>query len=293
MEVAVLALVPVLAVLAAVSWIGWQVIKAVRWLVVRLFRAIVFLLGRVLRFVRSEVIEVVQFAGALLTAVILLPLTIVNFVIGRWSVGRHYGRAIEDEFISAGLGLYRIGLGHPLRLVGLGGVLEGIERRVPDVVDRAPRRARTTKGQTDFPGYDILGTLPVGGSGAQLYLARPRPETYQRFRTEGRELPAEVVIKSFALEEGSTLPMIVRESRALEAANRLGLVLEHHLTDDRFYYVMQYVQGEELDGVVTRLHARSGPEGLGPRDLALVLGYAQDLLRTIEHSSAATSRLAP
>ena len=281
MEVLVLALVPVLAVLAAVSWVVWQVFKGLRWLLVRLFRALGLVLARVARFAKNEVVEVVQLVGALLTGAVLLPLTAVNFVIGRWRTGRHYGRAVEDEFVSALLGIYRIAFGHPLRLVGLGRVLEGIERRLPDVVDRAPRRVRKGDGAADFPGYDVVGTLPAGGSGAQLYLARPRPDTFERFRREGRELPAEVVVKSFALEQGSTLPMIVRESRALEAANRLGLVYEHHLGDDRFFYVMRYVHGDELDAVVGRLHARSNPEGLNDRDLALVLGYAQDLVRTL------------
>jgi len=74
----------------------------------------------------------------------------------------------------------------------------------------------------------------------------------------------------------------VRESRALEAANRLGLVHEHHLEEDRFYYVMEYVRGDDLDVVVQRMHARSSPDGLGDRELALSLGYVQDLVKSLD-----------
>jgi hypothetical protein len=39
------------------------------------------------------------------------------------------------------------------------------------------------------------------------------------------------------------LPQIVRESQSLEAAKRLGLVLDHELTKERFYYVMRVRAG--------------------------------------------------
>ena len=281
MEVAVFALVPILAVFAAVTWIVWQVLKGLRFVVVNLFRGVGSVGGGVFRFVRRELVEVIQFVGAVFTLIVLLPLTLLNFVIGRWSTAKHYGRAVEDELVSAGLGLYRLALGNPLRLVGLGGMLDGVERRIPEVVDRAPRRT-TARGALQFDGYDVVGTMPAGGSGAQLYLARPKPDTFERLTKAGRSVPGEVVIKSFALVQGSTLPQIVRESRALEAANRLGLVLEHHLDSDRFYYVMEYVRGEDLDMVVQRMHQRTGPEGLGDRELRLALGYAMDLLKSLD-----------
>ena len=91
-----------------------------------------------------------------------------------------------------------------------------------------------------------------------------------------------MVIKSFALVQGSTLPQIVRESRALEAANRLGLVFEHHLDAERFYYVMRYVRGDDLDKEVQRLHAAGGHAGLGDADLASVLTYSKDLLESLD-----------
>lgn len=290
--VALLALLPILAIVAGLAWGAWKLVQGLGFLLGHLFRGIGLLLRHVFTFVRRTLVDVVQTVGALVTAIAILPLALVNLAIGRWAASKHYGRAIEDEFVSGLHGLYRVAIGNPLRLLGLGIMLEGIERRIPDLVDRAPRSQAWGKtkgkarGSTDFSGYDILGALPTGGSGAQLFVARPRAETFERFRGERRAIPAEVVIKSFGLEQGSTLPQIVRESRALEAASRLGLVYEHHLEGDRFYYVMPYVRGEELSTVVSRLHGRCGAEGLGRHETALVVGYAADLLHNLERFHA-------
>ncbi len=283
MEIAVIPLVVALALLAGLLWVAWKILKGVFWCVGRLFLGIGILLSRVFSFVRREIVEVARLVGTVVTGAVLLPILFLNLLLGRWGAGGHYARAIEDELTSGLLGIWRIAVANPLRLVGLSGMLEGVEHRIPDVVERAPRsRARARADALEFPGYNIVGSLPAGGSGAVLYLAQPEPETFQRFARSGRDLPAEVVIKSFALVQGSTLPQIVRESRALEAAGRLGLVYEHHLDDERFWYVMRYVRGENMDTALQRLHARSGVEGLAPRELALVLGYAQDLLRALD-----------
>ena len=102
MEVAVFALVPVLAVLAALTWIVWQVLKGLRFLVVGLFRGIGSGGGRIFRFIRTEIVETVQLVGAILTAAVLLPLTVVNFLIVReldWrvqcEVSRRYRSRVE------------------------------------------------------------------------------------------------------------------------------------------------------------------------------------------------------
>ena len=285
-----------LAVSGAFLWIGWKVLQGVGYVLRHVFAGFGFVLGRVFtgigfllrhvfRYVRATVVDAVHLVGAIFTGALIVPLALVNFLIGRWGAAKHFGGAFEDELISGLLGVYRIAIAHPLKLLGLGSAVDRVQRRIPELVDRAPRPPQ--RGDAfQFDGYDITGTLPSGGSGAQLFLARPRPDTLQRFRDEGRELADEVVIKSFALEQGSTLPQIVRESRALEAANRLGLVYEHRLTPERFHYVMRYVRGDELDTVVHRLHARSAPEGLDERELASVVGYAQDLLRTLQRFHA-------
>ena len=67
-------------------------------------------------------------------------------------------------------------------------------------------------------------------------------------------MPERVVIKCFALSEGSSLPQMLRESRALECAKQLGLVYEHEIGE-----------GYTLSPAV-RLHwAEDGDHGLAPR----------------------------
>ena len=89
------------------------------------------------------------------------------------------------------------------------------------------------------------------------------------------------MIKSFSLSEGSSLPQIVRESRSLEAARRLGLILDHDLRPDRFHYVMRYIPGDSLTLVTRQLHATSPSDGLGELQLRTALGYSADLVRTL------------
>jgi len=271
-----------LVVPVVLVWTLFKLFQGLYWLLSNLARAIGFLVGHVYRFVRNTIADTLSFVGAVVTAALILPLTLVNILFLRFSAVGHYGRALEDELIDAGLALYRVGIGNPIRLLGLGVLTDGVERRLPELVARAPRSGRKAKKGHGFEGYKVLDTLPAGGSGARLFLARPRAEKLAALRAAGHADPGRVVIKSFALDAGSTLPQIVRESRALEAANRLGLVLEHELSDTSFHYVMPYVPGDDLDVVIRSMHAKAGPEGLGQRDLRLVMSYASDLLFTLD-----------
>ena len=250
-------------------------------------------LGRIGTFVRAEVTDSLQLGGGVLTGAVLAPLALGNLAIGRRRSARHFGRALEDELMSSALSLYRLALGNPARLLGLGALTDGLERRLPDVVARAPEelvplaptKRRTTRGRGGLPsieGYTVTGELPAGGSGARLLLAQPANATLARYRDAGHPDPGQVVIKSFALVHGSTLPQIVRESRALEAARRLGLVLDHELTEESFWYAMPFVPGDDLDVVTRRMHAQAGPEGLGRRSVHKVVGFASDLLATLD-----------
>jgi serine/threonine protein kinase len=274
----------ILAACAALLALG--AVGGLLWLLWKALKGLFRLLGHVLGFVRREVVDSIQTAGALVTAGCTIPLSIVNLLILRLGAAKHYARAFGDELKGVGGGLWRVALGNPLRLVGLGAIVERVEQRLPEVMERAPRGRRARRAA--FDGYEVIGTLPSGGSGAQLFVARPKGTTQRRFLAAGRALPSEVVIKSFALESGSTLPQIVRESRALEAASRLGLVCEHQLTKDHFYYVMPFVKGDDLERVTRALHARATPEGLADAELRLVLGYAIDLLDELARFHAAS-----
>lgn len=139
------------------------------------------------------------------------------------------------------------------------------------------------RASTQFDGYTIIGTLPGGGSGSKLFIARPDAIKLAALTRQGFKDVGDVVIKVFSVREGSALPNIIRESRALEAAKRLGLVLEHQLSADQFFYVMRYVPGDVLSVTTSRLHAQSDPEGLSPSALAAAVGFTRDLVATLDH----------
>ncbi len=266
----------------------WLLVRVVG-LVVRLLGALLRLSGGLLahvgRFLRAETLDYLHLAGGLLTGAVLVPLALVNLCIGRVRSAAHFGRALGEELTGAGLSLYRVALGNPIRLLGLTALTEGLERRLPDLVTRTPRERPRTSARPVFEGYKLVGDLEPGGSGAQLFLARPDSATVERYRAAGHANPGQVVIKAFALARGSTLPQIVRESRSLEAARKLGLVLDHDLSDEHFWYAMPFVPGDDLDVVTRRLHARCGASphtgGLDDRGIARVIGFAGDLLATL------------
>lgn len=238
------------------------------------------LIGHVVTTLASIVADALRFVGSILVIPVFMLLTVGSVIFGRWSATSHYGKAVSGEIKSAMLSLYRVGLGHPLRLVGLGLVIDGFEKRLPEVVAAAPGRDTPKGRKNQFEGYTIVGSLAGGGSGARLYIAEPDDMKQAAFERRGIEAD-QVVIKTFSLNEGSSLPQIIRESRALDAAKRLGLVLEHDLNDERFFYVMRYVPGEQLTLVTQRLHNESGPKGLNDRNLKKLLGHGRDLLSTL------------
>lgn len=139
------------------------------------------------------------------------------------------------------------------------------------------------RGSARFDGYTIIGSLPGGGSGSKLYVARPDAIKIAALEKAGFARVGDVVIKVFSVREGSSLPNIIRESRALEAAKKLGLVLEHQLSSDMFFYVMRYVPGDSLTIATQRLHASSAPEGLSGLQLQRAIDFASDLVATLDH----------
>jgi serine/threonine protein kinase len=264
-------------------WLLVKVLQGVGAVVGGTFRLIGGFFGRIGHFVRGMCLDTLHTVGGVLTFVVLGLLSLGNLLIGRPSSARHYAKALEDEGTSVGLSLYRLALGHPVRLLGLSAITDGLERRLPELVSRDPQAYALPKNaEPSFEGYKITGTLPPGGSGARLYLAEPSTAHRNLLAGRGRMLPDRVVIKAFDLDLGSTLPQIVRESRALEAAGRLGLVLEHDLSPQQFHYVMPFVPGETVDIVTTRMHARSSADGLDTGALRKVTAYGADMLATLD-----------
>ena len=249
---------------------------------------VVWLLAHVGRFIAGVFVDSLRFVGAVILSFIYgVPLLLGAVVIGRWEAVRHFWRAADQEIYRALACLYRVCIGHPARLLFLGGLTEGFERRFPEVVaatpgpDGAPPPvASASSRRAGFEGYEIVGTLAPGGSGARLYVAQPDEAKAQSLRKAGFA-PGKVVIKCFSLSEGSTLPQIVRESRSLDAARRLGLILDHELTQERFFYVMPYVPGESLAEVTKRLHAAGPGDGLGAEQLAAAIRHAIDLVEAL------------
>ncbi|MFM9995982.1 MAG: protein kinase domain-containing protein [Phycisphaerales bacterium] len=271
-----------IAVLASVLAVALAVL-IVMFVLVPIFKGVGWGVRHVFAFITGEIGDVLRIVGAVITNVVLIPLTVASVVIGRWSASAHYGRAIQSEFKTIGMCIYRIALGHPARFLCLSALTEGIERRLPEVVAVAPGADKPAKARAgQFDGYTIVGSLPGGGSGGRLYVAEPDELKKAGFARNGQPDVEQVVIKAFSLRDGSSLPQIVRESRALDAAKKLGLVLEHELNDERFFYITKFIPGESLGLVTQRLHAQSPSDGLDTNHLRVALGYGADLLRTLD-----------
>ena len=240
-------------------------------------RGIGFLVGHVFEFVVGSVGDAARAVGAVIAAVFLSLFAILNVVIGRWSAADHFAAGMRREAGIVGRSVYGIAVRRPLKFLFLDGILEGVEVRAVEDIRDAPGADRPAR-DADFPGFEITGSLPAGGSGAKLYIARPEEKT-RRSLPGG---PESVVIKSFALAEGSSLPQIVRESRSLDSARRLGLVLAHELDETRFWYAMPYHPGEHLGVVVRNAHAVGVEGGLRGERLAEMLGYQIDLVGTLD-----------
>ena len=326
-------LIVMIAVLVILVPLG---MVAVLYGVLPISKALAWLVRHVGLFLRFVLTDIVRLLGHAVTAVAFSALVVFNSVAKREAGAEYYAQAFAAEAKAAGLCFYRVVLGHPLRLFYLHGILEGVERRLPRVINREPgfeddgpaqqeggigvaagaESARTGEpvgmtGQTiagpnaataaaprirrkytpTFDGYAILGTLAGGGSGGRLYVARPTAEKAAELIKDGYADGAgsvgDVVIKSFSIREGSSLPQIIRESRSLEAAHRLGLILEHQLSGERFFYVMRYVPGNSLSLVTHELHAKSPVAekdkagGLGHEQLTRAVTHVCDLMATL------------
>ncbi|MFG0244801.1 MAG: hypothetical protein ACF8MF_01950 [Phycisphaerales bacterium JB052] len=263
--------------------LGAFVLAAMIFLIGKIFGITFLVLRNIFSFIGAEITDVVRFVSSILASVLFAPLVVLSIVIGRWSASKHYAGSLMSELRGASRCVYRFFIGNPARLFGLGGALEGVERRVPDAMAAAPTRDKPNKKRVGmFDGYKIVGSLKGGGSGGKLYIAEPDEVKQAVFAKRKLGEVEQVVIKVFSLKDGSSLPQIVRESRALDAARQLGLVLEHEMSPDRFFYVMRYVPGESLSVVTQRLHTLSPSEGLGQDELAQTMDYTRDLLVALD-----------
>ena len=298
--------------------IGW-LLRTLFGLVAMALGLLGGLVGRAGLFIGREIQDALHLAGGVVSTALVIPLTLLSGLMGHMTRAADYAASLGGELLGVGRGLYRVALGNPLWLLGLdrsAGKARDRLTRTRRRLSRAEIRDRLRAKYRDrlrakyrgrlrgmwtsesgplssrsatarFDGYRVSGELEPGGSGARLYLAHPTRATLERYRSEGLPLPEQVVIKCFDVAAGSTLPQIVRESRSLEAARSLGLVLDHDLSERRFWYAMPYVPGEDLDVVTRRMHARCGPEGLDELALRRVLGYTADLLTSLERFHAA------
>ncbi|MEO1512361.1 MAG: serine/threonine-protein kinase, partial [Planctomycetota bacterium] len=264
--------------------LGGFLLFGVIWLLVKGFGLLGRFIVHVATFIGAMIADSLRLVGSILLAIVFVPLVILNIFVGRWSATSHFGRAIGSEFRAAGLSIYRLAIGHPARLLGLSSLTEGLERRLPQVIAEAPGRDKPKGGRATrlFDGYTIVGSLAGGGSGGKLYIAEPEPTKLAGFERQGFINVDKVVIKTFSLDDGSRLPQIIRESRALDAAKKMGLVLEHDMSESRFFYVMRYVPGDSLTSVTQRLHAEGGPGGLSDRALMETVGFATDLVEMLD-----------
>lgn len=240
------------------------------------FKGVGWFIRHIFEFVGGMIGDTLRCVGAILAMIVLAPLSILNVIIGRWSAAAHFADSVKREFVVCGACLYRVILRRPLKLFWLHGLLEGLEERVPEAVYASPGSDKPSSRLSQFEGYTIVGSLAGGGSGGKLYIARPDDDKLRRLVGK----PDHVVIKSFTLSEGSSLPQIVRESRALECAKQLGHVLDHGMDEHRFFYVMPYHPGDHL-GIITRQLHGEADGALGRRQLTQVMGYLTDLLSTL------------
>lgn len=277
-----MSVVTILSVIAAI-FIGAIALAAVIFLFSKLFRFTFLILRNIFRFIGEEVTDTLRLVGAILASILFAPLVVLSVVIGRWSASKHYAGALMAELKSGTRCVYRISIGNLARLFGVSKALEGVEQRVPEMMAAAPTRDKPSKKRVGiFEGYTIVGSLKGGGSGGKLYIAEPDEIKQAVFAKRKLGNVDQVVIKVFSLKDGSSLPQIVRESRALDAARSLGLVLEHQMAPERFFYVMRYVPGESLSVVTQRLHSLSSTEGLDTDHLQSVMSYSEDLLVALD-----------
>ncbi len=219
--------------------------------------------GRIIRFVFQEMCDSILLAVALFVCVIKLLRATLCVVLARWDIVHLEIAIVKRRSTEVWNRIVSILIDNPLRLIG-------IDSPAPALLTQV---IPTSTPKNQFEGYEITGTLPMGGSGAKLFVAK-------QLSTQSY-----VAIKCFTISTGSQLPQIVRESRAMEAAKKLGLVIEHHLDNEHFWYATPYHAGHHLGVVTNKLHHAT--KTLSEAQLQTILSYQHSLLQTLcEYHSA-------
>jgi len=233
-------------------------------------------IGRLFRFVFQEFRDVLLIPIALFVGVVKLLRAVLCIVLARWDIAKTEIHAAKKRFYEVWNRLVAILIDNPLRVIGIDSAKQKetpdyakqVRSEVEGVIEELKHVfGENKKSESKFKGYTIVGTLPPGGSGAKMYIAKPHNGS------------TKVVIKCFDISDGSALPQIVRESRSMEAAKKLGLIIEHHLDNERFWYAMPFHDGDHLGVVTTSLHGSS--TNLNNKQLRTILSYQQTLLQTL------------
>ena len=232
--------------------------------------------GRLFRFAFQEIRDILLVPLALFICLIKLLRAMICIVFARWDIVSVEIDAAKRRFLEAYNRTVSVFIDNPLRLFGIDSVKQ---KETPDYVQQVRSEidgviqeikhvvGENKKPENKFKGYTVVGTLPPGGSGAKLYITKPHNGS------------SRVVIKCFDISDGSALPQIVRESRSMEAAKKLGLIIEHHLDNERFWYAMPFHDGDHLGVVTTSMHGTSS--NLNNKNLRTILLYQQTLLQTL------------
>ncbi len=162
-------------------------------------------------------------------------------------------------------------------MFGMGGLVRG-KPKPPPIPASRHASPRPVPGHRTYPfedRYRIESLLGAGGSTARLFVVR---------RVDGaRPVGDRMVLKYFDMGMGSRLEEVIRESRGMQVAKDMGIVLDHHLDRNHFYYVMPYYEGETLTRASARLHRHlKADEGLSADSIRTCLAWMSELLRTLD-----------
>jgi serine/threonine protein kinase len=218
--------------------------------------------------------DLVRFFGGLIVALVLVPVALGRLLILKPARALDAIEAAGRESLIALKSLASAVVLRPMQLVGLGALARHVGSRLRIALGDAPEGGGVP---VEFEGYTILRELARGGSGARLFVAEPDMKTRRRLKFPN----GFVVIKSFDFDQGTEAAEMLREGRSLDAARKLGLVLDHEASERRFHYVMRYYEGVDLGRFVRGMHEAAGEAGLDTERLVLAGALVRDIVATL------------